>query len=797
MVEKTIVLNADTKEAEKNVDSFNEGLKKTDKSTKKLNKDLKDTKGDLSGVKNMADKATGGLISGFTGSLTAIKSVVKGFKTLKFAIISTGIGALVVVVSSLMAAFTSSEEGANKFSKILGIIGTFTDNLIDRLADLGEFLIKAFENPQKAVKGFAKLIKDNIVNRFEGLVELIPQVGKAISLLFKGEFKEAGKVAANAVGKVALGVEDVTDKVNEAGLAMKKFIEEDIEESEKSTKVSDDRAKALKLERELLVERSVLENKIAQLRLKSRQEEQFSAAERKQALLDAQKLEEGLLAKETEVLVLRRDAQVEENTFARSNIANLNKEAQAIAAVNRQSALRLNQQRTTQRELNTLNKQIQAEEKKRATEKQKIKDDEQKATQAAINLEAERLRLLSDSESNLLIEQKKFNAKSIENELDRLKELQSIDKLEEKIQLDRLQKTIDLAKKGTKERTTAIINFNKAKQKFEQQEITRAKEIEAVKSKLQDEELAKEKQQQDLLNQLKNDAQQQEIAKLIEQYDAKFQLALGNIELEKALEEQKQIDLKAIKDKYDAIAKEEQDKQDEEKKAKRDADIQFTVDTLTQAADVISQFALMNQEKFDALNAGVIQQQEELSKKILDNENLTNKQKEQQIAQLNAVKQRELDANNKRAEKAFKVQQAASIAQALATTYLSAVQAYQSQFVPIADATSPIRGGIAAGLAVAAGLANVAQIKKQKFEAASFSPAKVPSQSVSSGGAGAGGGAGTSPSQAPSFNVVGQSGFNQVAGALGQQGPVQAFVVSGDVTTAQELQNNTITQATF
>jgi hypothetical protein len=44
---------------------------------------------------------------------------------------------------------------------------------------------------------------------------------------------------------------------------------------------------------------------------------------------------------------------------------------------------------------------------------------------------------------------------------------------------------------------------------------------------------------------------------------------------------------------------------------------------------------------------------------------------------------------------------------------------------------------------------------------------------------------------------VGQSGFNQIAGALGQQEPVQAFVVAGDVTTAQELQNNTIQQATF
>ena len=59
------------------------------------------------------------------------------------------------------------------------------------------------------------------------------------------------------------------------------------------------------------------------------------------------------------------------------------------------------------------------------------------------------------------------------------------------------------------------------------------------------------------------------------------------------------------------------------------------------------------------------------------------------------------------------------------------------------------------------------------------------------------GGATTSPTQAPSFNVVGQSGFNQIAGALGQQPPTQAFVVAGDVTTAQELQNNTIQQATF
>ena len=58
--------------------------------------------------------------------------------------------------------------------------------------------------------------------------------------------------------------------------------------------------------------------------------------------------------------------------------------------------------------------------------------------------------------------------------------------------------------------------------------------------------------------------------------------------------------------------------------------------------------------------------------------------------------------------------------------------------------------------------------------------------------------AGAPPTQptAPQFNIVGQSGFNQVAQALGQQQPVQAFVVAQDVTTAQQLNNNIISSAT-
>jgi hypothetical protein len=48
---------------------------------------------------------------------------------------------------------------------------------------------------------------------------------------------------------------------------------------------------------------------------------------------------------------------------------------------------------------------------------------------------------------------------------------------------------------------------------------------------------------------------------------------------------------------------------------------------------------------------------------------------------------------------------------------------------------------------------------------------------------------------APQFNVVGQSGLNQLA-SLNQQ-PVQAYVVSGQVTSQQSLDRNRLENATL
>jgi hypothetical protein len=63
---------------------------------------------------------------------------------------------------------------------------------------------------------------------------------------------------------------------------------------------------------------------------------------------------------------------------------------------------------------------------------------------------------------------------------------------------------------------------------------------------------------------------------------------------------------------------------------------------------------------------------------------------------------------------------------------------------------------------------------------------------------GNGGGGGASGAAAgPNFNVVGNSGVNQIAQTLGAQQPVQAYVVANNVTTQQALDRNIVRNASI
>ena len=646
MKEVTYKIKVDTKGAVKEVDQLNDSIKDTGKDAKSTQESL--------------DTISGGAVGRFGALKGKITGVIKSFKSLRVAVIASGIGALLIAVLALQQAFTRSEAGQNKFARLMGMIGAVVNEVLDLFADLGEAIIKAFENPKKAIKDFSKLLKENITNRLQGLVELIPQLGKAISLLFSGKFAEAGKVAANATGKVVLGVENIVEKTQSAINKSAEFIKKLEEEARIAAKIADDRAKADKIERQNVVDRANADRKIADLRFKAEQRDKFAVSERIKFLEEASELEENITNQEIEAARLRFEAKKAENDLGKSTKEDLDEVAQLEAKLIGLNTSKLRLQKRLQTSLTTFR-------------------NEEKAEREA--------------------------ARKAEADAQKLKE--------------------DLRKKNEKEEAIARENKRIADEKAQQEELKR------------------EEQQWNLLQKITNTAQEQELLELAQQYDKKFELAEGNKDLILALQEQQQKDSAAIDDKY-------------------------------------------NEERLKASN--------EASQKIIDKNNEDTQQKiENQNAILSATTSalssigQIADAfagdDEERAKKAFNINKGLGIAQAIISTSQGIMNAYTNP-VDVASGVAFAKS-IAIGLAGAAQIATIATTEFRPSGGGSSSPTTNTNQDL------------TSTSQAPSFNVVGQSGFNQVAGALGQQQPVQAFVVAGAVTTQQQLNNAIVQRATF
>ena len=389
-VTKTINLKVNTKDAQKS-------LKGLEKGVDDVNKEVKETSNSTQQMGGTLDKVTGGAVSKFGAFKGALTSVTTGFKSLKVAIIGTGIGALLIAIVALGQAFTRSEEGQNKFAKILGVIGSVTGNLLDLLADLGESIISVFENPQQAIKDFAGLIKDNITTRFEGLINLIPNLGKAVEQLFKGNFKEAGKIAGDSLGQVVLGVDSITDSIDGAIESVKDFGKEVAADATAAAKIADQRAKATKLETKLITERAQAQQDIAKLREKAADKDKFSAEERIAFLEEAGKISTELAEKETTLAKLRLQAKLTENELTKSTIQDKQEAAQLEADVINKTTQNINLQKRLTTELVTARREATAQAKKDAKEEpvvvdkklQKIYDIQKAYVKKQQDLEAE------------------------------------------------------------------------------------------------------------------------------------------------------------------------------------------------------------------------------------------------------------------------------------------------------------------------------------------------------------------------------------------------------------------------
>ena len=332
-------LQQEQKEATKEVKKHKDAQKENNKQSKESIANFRFMGVSLNGVKK-----------GFSKVIPTAKAM---FGTIKAGIISTGIGALVIAVISLMQAFKRSEKGQEKFQRIMAGIGAVTSQVLDLFAGLGETIVSAFEDPKQAITDLWEFIKTNLMNRLTGVVDGFKAAGKiiqsAISLDWEG-VKEGAEDYGESLVQIATGVDDLFGKAKKA---VTEFTEETLKEIAAIEKVTKARQKAHHIDRELKVERAEGNRKINDIRLQAEDREKYSATERISLLRQAQKIEEDITAKEIKAKQLLVDAQILEMEQGLNTIEAKDKLAQLQAELINLDTKKLRSQRLLQTQITT------------------------------------------------------------------------------------------------------------------------------------------------------------------------------------------------------------------------------------------------------------------------------------------------------------------------------------------------------------------------------------------------------------------------------------------------------------
>lgn len=328
-----------------------------------VSKDAKNAAGNLSvmGISLNTVKA------GFKSAGAGAKLM---FGSIKMGLISTGIGAFLLAILALGKYFTSTEQGASKLKTVFAAFGVVVGNLEDILADMGEKLVSVFENPKKAVADLWEAIKTNLVNRVTGLIDGFGAVGKVIQGVLDLDFdkvKEGALEYGESVSLVVTGVDNVFEKVKD-GIegtinSVKEFGKQTKKEVKQAIKLEQDRLELQIFEREAIVEKARTEKDMMKLRLQARDFEKFTAEERLEFMREANTLASEQLKKDLHVAREKLKFRVEENTYSKSNQANLDEEAQLQAAVFNLERSNFSERKRLKSEEQAIVKEIAATEK--------------------------------------------------------------------------------------------------------------------------------------------------------------------------------------------------------------------------------------------------------------------------------------------------------------------------------------------------------------------------------------------------------------------------------------------------
>jgi hypothetical protein len=309
-------------------------------------------------------------------------------------------------------------------------------------------------------------------------------------------------------------------------------------------------------------------------------------------------------------------------------------------------------------------------------------------------------------------------------------------------------------------------------------------------------------------------SKEKELQEISNKYEELYALADAAGQSDKELIAKQQAEINAVNEKYALLDAEAMRKAKEEANRLRIEQENALLDQIEQIQEQNFQNSLTEQQreiqavndKYFALEQaakGNAEQEKIIAEaKAKEIEDIDKKSKEKQIQQENELRQKRLQLtasaftaigdligsfatkSDKDARKQFQIQKAFNLAAAVTNTAMAVTGALTAGGNPIKLATGA--QFVEAGIAATVGAANIAKIASSKFGGGSQG---------GGGSAPAGGGGSGAQMQAPQFQTIGTSGVNQLATL--QQQPTRAYVVSGEVTSAQSLDRNRVQNATL
>lgn len=359
-----VVISGDTTKYEESVKKANGATKKFAKGTRNATNSIASAFGvNLGPVNSALDSMQQGFLK-FNNSIKASSGGAKVFQIamniVKKALISTGIGAIVIAFGALLAYFTRTQEGADTVKRAMAGLGAIMDVIVDRLSALGKKMVWAFNHPKEAIHKLWLSLKKNIVNRFTALPRLINASLKLVAAIFKGGSKEAINEYGNSLRQALLGIDDkqakkIKENVKSIGKEMR-------DESKAAMALKKEEQQLEKDEIAFITRKEQLLANISKYRLASRDEENNSAAERLRMTKLAMAAQKQLSSEEIEMT--NRKISILKRQQALAN--NMNKDDRELALL-KAKAINLDSQlstglRTLMRDYNRLTKEVKKNE---------------------------------------------------------------------------------------------------------------------------------------------------------------------------------------------------------------------------------------------------------------------------------------------------------------------------------------------------------------------------------------------------------------------------------------------------